>query len=321
MRGVQKIRVIGNHIEYNLTLFRNITIIRGNSGTGKTTLCKLITLSDKSGGSKFHKLYYDKPLLVAPSAWNVALRMLKSSDNCVILFDEDCEYVKTKEFAQTISNTTNYYVIINRETLRNIPYSVNEIYEFNTVMVGNTYTVSLSPMFKNSLMYQTFNCVITEDSNSGRDMLKAIFDKVLDTAGGNSSVYSELEKLEKDAIPLVVVDGAAFGPYISDIYKDFIKTHSCSIWIPESFEYLLLLSKIVWRKDVDTILGNPSEQISSELFLTWERFFTWLVTDIMEPHPGRYYSKHKLPDWYFELQNIEKLISVLPNELKEHVKK
>ena len=55
-------------------------------------------------------------------------RRIKETENSVIFFDEDASYVKTEEFAKAIQNTSNYYVIVNRESLSNLPYSVDEIY-------------------------------------------------------------------------------------------------------------------------------------------------------------------------------------------------
>ena len=42
MKGKISIRVYNNRSSFNFTLERNITIVRGNSGTGKTTLYDMI---------------------------------------------------------------------------------------------------------------------------------------------------------------------------------------------------------------------------------------------------------------------------------------
>ena len=46
--------------------------------------------------------------------------------------DEGNEFVKTKDFARVIQQTDNYYVIVTREGLPALPYSVEEVYGIRT---------------------------------------------------------------------------------------------------------------------------------------------------------------------------------------------
>lgn len=50
----------------------------------------------------------------------------------IIFIDEDTKVIKTQDFAEKIKNSDNYYVIITRENLPNLPYSVQEIYGIHT---------------------------------------------------------------------------------------------------------------------------------------------------------------------------------------------
>ena len=43
MKGIQHIEVSNRKVKFKLDLIRNITIIRGESGTGKTTLYNMIS--------------------------------------------------------------------------------------------------------------------------------------------------------------------------------------------------------------------------------------------------------------------------------------
>ena len=53
MKGIQHIEVSNRKVKFKLDLIRNITIIRGESGTGKTTLYNMISdytrLQESSG--------------------------------------------------------------------------------------------------------------------------------------------------------------------------------------------------------------------------------------------------------------------------------
>lgn len=58
--------------------------------------------------------------------WKIRLRKIKDS---IVFIDEGVSFISTKEFAREIKKTNNYYVIFNRENLKEMPYSVEEIYE------------------------------------------------------------------------------------------------------------------------------------------------------------------------------------------------
>lgn len=52
--------------------------------------------------------------------------------NISAYFKYDYEDIKTEEFAGEIQKTDNYYVIVTRESLPTLPYSVEEIYGIRT---------------------------------------------------------------------------------------------------------------------------------------------------------------------------------------------
>ena len=54
--------------------------------------------------------------------------MLENISESIIFIDEENTFINTEEFASAIQGTDNYYVLITRENLYNLPYSVEEIY-------------------------------------------------------------------------------------------------------------------------------------------------------------------------------------------------
>ena len=48
------------------------------------------------------------------------------------IIDEDYPFIYSKEFAEVIRESSNYYVLITRQPLYNLPYSVQEIYGIRT---------------------------------------------------------------------------------------------------------------------------------------------------------------------------------------------
>lgn len=330
MRGQQTLKVITKRVEYNLKFRRNITIIRGDSGTGKTTLCSILHKYIVDQGRSAHKVKCSCKFRVLSDSWLDALPVLKDSENYLIFVDEDANYINSLEFADMIMGSSNYFVIITRSTIKNIPFSYKEVYEFNSVSVGNTTVVSNIPFYSDLKHTIKPDCIITEDTKSGYIMLRAL-------CGNNTVEISEEEKkygignnklLEKcqrlaeiGHKVLVMLDGAAIGYLIESLYKEARENNNVVLWAPESFEYLLLQSGIVCRRDVPIILEKPEDQISSELFPTWERFFTWLVTDIMREYNGHTYAKGNLKPWYYNTQNLLKFEKVIPIEAKHLINK
>lgn len=53
---------------------------------------------------------------------------LSGVQDSIVFIDEGNEFVKSDDFAREIQCTDNYYVIVSRESLSALPYSVEEIY-------------------------------------------------------------------------------------------------------------------------------------------------------------------------------------------------
>ena len=57
--------------------------------------------------------------------WRESLVPIRGS---IVFIDECNSFVKSEDFAISIKESDNYFVIITRNDLPNLPYSVNEIY-------------------------------------------------------------------------------------------------------------------------------------------------------------------------------------------------
>ena len=81
---------------------------------------------------------------------------------------------------------------------------------------------------------------------------------------------------------LVIADGAAFGPEIERVLS-LKKARNLILYLPESFEWIILNSELLKNNDINSVLTDPSEYIDSEKYFSWERFFTALLTDYATP--------------------------------------
>ena len=115
---------------------------------------------------------------------------------------------------------------------------------------------------------------------------------------------------------LVIVDGAAFGSLIETCISSFqIQTERrISLWLPESFEYLILKSGILKSEKLTQILDNIPEYVECEKYESWENFFTKLL--IMLTADGiEKYSKNMLNSYYLQDWVVDKIKEQLPIEV------
>ena len=180
MRGKIKIQIKNRHITFNFTLERNVTILTGDSGTGKTKLINMVRnyseLDEQSGVI----LKCSKPCLVLSNAnWET---ILENTHESIVFVEESTPFLSSYEFAKAIQGSDNYYVLVTREPLAH-------------------------------------DIVIVEDSRSGLQFFKkATEDHDLEciSSNGKSGIVKLLEQHKGKRI-LVIADAAALGSEIKEL--------------------------------------------------------------------------------------------------------
>lgn len=115
---------------FKFELKRNITILQGDSATGKTTLLTILNESLKRKGNPFITVNTNADYYVhIDGDWE---RSFKDLTNHVIFIEESNDFVFTHDFARFVRDSGNYFVIVNREPLYSLTYSINEIYEIDS---------------------------------------------------------------------------------------------------------------------------------------------------------------------------------------------
>ena len=124
LRGSYDVVVNSRRLQYKFTIRRNVTVIRGQSATGKTTLVDMIRDSNENGIDSGVTIRCDRSCVVLTNrTWE---RDLSELENSIVFIDEGNNFVLSQDFSEAIRHSSNYYVIVTRERLENIPYSVNE---------------------------------------------------------------------------------------------------------------------------------------------------------------------------------------------------
>lgn len=312
MKGKYHIIVQNNKVKFEFDIKRNITIVRGDSATGKTTLVSLIDTYDRLGAdSGIEVLCKKRCLTINNSNWEY---ILNSISECIVFIDEETTIVKSDNFARKIRETANYYVIITRENLPNLPYSVEEVYGIHNSGrysdMRRTYN-SFYQLYttENSVKNEPVEIVIAEDSNSGHEFFKAVTaDDISCISAGGKTKIKRLVNDNKGKKLLIIADGAAFGSEMGELYR-YIKKHpEVSLYLPESFEWLILKSGLIDGNRIVDILQHTEDYLESSNFFSWERFFTKLL--IFETE-GTYlqYSKQKLNKVYLNAKEKKQILS------------
>lgn len=110
----------------------DITVILGDSATGKTTLIDLLSTYSRFENGNGIRLESDVPCVVYTGDNNTWKQVLMDVKGSIIFIDEDHSFVFGEEFAGLVKESDNYYVIITRRPLYNLPYSIEEVYGIRT---------------------------------------------------------------------------------------------------------------------------------------------------------------------------------------------
>lgn len=126
MKGSYRIVVQNSAIRYDFVIRRNITVVKGDSATGKTTLVEMIREYYEAGAASGIELNCDK--ICMPLSGRDWKTLLETARERIIFIDEGNDFVLSDDFAEAVRGSDNYFVIITREGLPNLPYSIEEIY-------------------------------------------------------------------------------------------------------------------------------------------------------------------------------------------------
>lgn len=316
MRGRHRIIVQNKRIRYDFEIKRNITVIKGDSATGKTALVDMVREYFENGNASGVELNCDRQCAVLEGRmWAGQLSMMQNS---IVFIDEGNDFITSDDFAAAIRQTDNYYVIVTREGIPSLPYSVDEIYGIRDSGKYGSLKRTYNEFYH---LYQKEHDngtvrpqkVITEDSNSGYQFFQGICGwedgNACMSAGGKSNIFAVAAKHMNENI-LIIADGAAFG---SEMEKLMGLVKTCSgvrLYLPESFEWLVLKSGLIADKYISEMLKHPEDEIESKEYFSWERYFTAkLVQNTQESYLK--YTKKQLNPAYLQTKNAKQILAVM----------
>ena len=314
MKGKYKVIVRNNKLHYEFEIKRNITIIQGDSATGKTTLINMLRQAENLGESSGVDVLSNVTCRILEGvSWKL---ILQNTAGTIFFIDEENAFINTEEFAAEVRGSDNYFVLITRENLYNLPYSVEEIYGLyasgryqNTKKIYQQMYRIYSDIQELPIKPELF---IVEDSNSGYEFFKAVSDErnlECESAGGKSNIFSKIKNVKNREV-CVIADGAAIGPEMNGLYEISHKKKNIHLYLPESFEWIVLKSGLIDDREIRKILETPELFIDSKKYFSWERFFTNLL---IEKTKNSYlqYRKSAINKTYLHSKNKEKILNCI----------
>ena len=161
MKGKHQIIVQNRRVQFKFSIERNITILRGDSATGKTKMIEMIAAYQKDGNKS-------------------GVNILENIKDSIVFIDEGEEFILSNDFVKAVQNSDNYYVIATRTSLFHLTYSTKEVYGIKNVS-GNRYrgTKRIYSEFyplcdENVNFIPRPDAVLVEDSNSGFEFFNEI---------------------------------------------------------------------------------------------------------------------------------------------------
>ena len=315
MKGKISFSIQNRHIAFKFELERNVTILTGDSGTGKTKLINMVRMFSREGKASGITLKCAYPCVVLEgNSWEA---ILQKTERSIVFVEESTSFLKSRDFANAIQKTDNYFVLVTREPLSQIPYSIESIKE----IIKNDRKPKIERIYKNisvkNIASFPYEVVLVEDAKAGFMFFSKASEKYelrCYSAKGKSNILPELRKCNSDRI-LVIADGAALGPEIRELMR-FKELSGIKIdfFLPESFEWLILKSEIFSNNEhVKEVLSNPVDHIESREYFSWERFFTQLLVDETKDKEKLRYPKNKskLPSGYLTEANMERILNAM----------
>lgn len=298
---------------YMFSISRNVTVLRGDSGTGKTYIYDVISTMLRQAVEAtldteviISSTTGVKPQLRIPAIGSAEEQYVdvKRQHDCLFFIDESDPIVHTGLFNKLLSEgSDNYFIVCTREdyTLSGLQVAVSEIYKLvtygkSTITIPVYWNSELithyqKPLSRASL--QRYGVLLVEDDGTGYHVMKNLFESdvlFVDSTRGKDRVYKKLKAHLKDNV-IVVVDQAVFGSSILRVYLEASLRRNIVICLPESFEWIILHLSIFQTSKIREVLGNPSEYIDSSQYFSWGRFFTNLLKECLRNNYGFEYKK------------------------------
>ena len=316
MVGVKSFVITTDTEKFFITLRRKYTILTGDTGTGKSYIQDAFDLATDEDNDVV-KLDADFPVYMLKTKGDLAYYCTDEEVEPGVCFIDELSFINTEMFATLTRDSTHYFLIVSRSSLEMLPYSVKEIYELKSYKTKNCINTEMRPVYRfDDRMQFEPEIVITEDSNSGHQFFQHVFPNAeVISAGGKSNVSEYLSTMLQQGKTkiLAIADGAAYGSNVDKLcdaltVSNVKKTAEVCVFLPESFEWLILSSDMFSKFKIDKNLTHTEDYAETSKYISWETYYTALLVELSQNYHIRY-TKSKLSKLY--LSQSDKIMDVV----------
>ena len=322
MKGSFRIQAQTKEAAYDITIRRNITVITGDSGSGKSLL-SIIAERSSVGAYGYSCVATPNVSVVSPSPGEVFRRDMGFYENSIVILDEDVLHrLSFDTISDILHSSSSYWILITRkmEYLERFQFSVHEIYSLysdnDVLKLRPYYDIPANRLF-GYYSGMELSGFISEDSNSCfKFFSKVLGDNPIKVSScGKGGIVPKIKEFASHTSKLIVfLDASAYGPYMTLLFSTLVmnayKDCVC-IYFMESFEWFLLHS-IMFKEDVkiQELLRNPYDFIESREYMTHEQFYTPYLARVCPKYALRY-AKKKEPVSFMGEDNVAHLLSLM----------
>lgn len=311
---------------YNIQIFDRISVVLGDSGTGKTYLFDAINHALNGEDPWTYNCFNNLDTSIKIDVYTVNSiaifnNIIKNTTGALIIIDEDTtENIRKNNLVRTMQKSKNYFLLLDRQMVSKIDVNIKSMFvveecrykKHKTFKVKNAiemHTVDVNTKDISNIKY-----MITEDTKSGKVFWEKTLSKIqlLEFKEyGNGSIAKNIEEaLNKiDGILLVALDYDKGGIQMQHICNSKNIDLSRVLFISmESFEELVCNSEFILKKY--TMLRNLVRDyklyITCDVDSTGKYFSTLLFKYVkakppIQPRNGKNITKfYKKEASYFE---------------------
>lgn len=134
MTGNYNIELTTKRVRFVFEVKKKYTIIRGDSGTGKSTFANYIMKYQLYGDSLGIDLKCDIPIKRVFNAED-----FRTFNGCILVIDEGDAVLRADNIVSLFKDSDNYFIILSREKLGYLPYGCKDIYEIKSNRIQNKF--------------------------------------------------------------------------------------------------------------------------------------------------------------------------------------
>lgn len=280
---------ISEKVVYTMDITNRITIIRGNSATGKSVLVRLIDNIGKPQvkvSSNIDIIHINSKLI---------LEGFPLKEDRIYIMDED-DGIEHPEVVKKINDKRYKFILITRkEDFGTFSYDIYQIYHFKNSGKYHNLTRTYGKISNSHINQNSLRNIITEDSNSGFEFFDKVCGYQAYSASGNSNIPKYLINNS-----IILIDRVGFGPYIKRTLNR-IKYQNIALIYPLSFEYLILSSNIFNYNENNYLdIQNSSKNL--------EEYYYKLLKSLSSDY-NTWYNKQHINEWFTKSPQKDKILN------------